>query len=61
MTTYAGRPLPVWQVLDRETGELIDTVQSGSKMDLALMRGDADWLLRTEVAFNVLTREQVYR
>lgn len=35
MTTYAGRPLPVWQVLDRETGELIDTVASGSKMDLA--------------------------
>lgn len=61
MTTYAGRPLPTWQILDRETGELVDTVRSGSKMDLALMRGDADWLLRSEVAFNVLTREQVYR
>lgn len=61
MTSYAGRPLPTWQILDRETGELVDTVQSGSRMDLALMAGDADWLLRTEVAFNILSREQVYR
>lgn len=61
MSAYAGKPLPTWQVLDRETGELVDTVEPGSEMDLALMAGFDHWLLRSEVAFNVLTREHIYR
>lgn len=61
MTTYAGRPLPVWQILDRETGELIDTVPSGSHQDLALMAGSTEYLFRHEVAHNVLTNERIYR
>lgn len=61
MTTYAGRPLPTWVVLDRETGELIDTVRPGTYMDSGLLAGNARWLMPSEVAFNVLSREVIYR
>ncbi len=61
MTTYAGKPLPTWQVLDRETGVLVDTVEPGTQWDLDLLAGQPGLLLRSEVAFNVLTREHIYR
>lgn len=61
MTTYAGKPIPVWQILDRETGELIDTVPSGPHQDLALMAGSTEYLFQHEVAHNVLTGERIYR
>ena len=53
--------IPVWHVLDRETGELVDTVHPASLMHKALMAGDADWLFVTEVAHNTLTGDFLYR
>lgn len=53
--------IPVWHVLDREPGELIDAVHPGSRMHKALMAGDADWLFVTEIAHNTLTSEVIYR
>lgn len=61
MTTYAGRPLPVWQVLDRETGELIGTAAPGSQMDKALLAGSPAVLFSHEVAHNILSGEVIYR
>lgn len=59
--TYAGKPIPVWHILDRRTGEFKEAVPYGSHNDLALMAGSTEYLFRHEVAHNRLSGEVLYR
>lgn len=52
-------PLPTWHILNRETGDLVLEVVSGSVMDLALMAGSPLWLKPDEVALNILSHDTV--